>query len=251
MLRKFIKKIAGIYGFKLIDKNLIKNDRLLSENNLSSLNNILETLFKKRLINQLIQIGSNDGERFDIINKFIKKYSVNCILVEPIKIYFNQLKQNYSGQKDIIFENLAISVNDEINQLYKVKNSKTKYYGEHIKGITSFDKKHLTKHGVKSTHIEIEKVDSISINKLISKYGNKVDLLIIDAEGYDGNIVIDLLEKSKIQPVIVLEYIHINFNIFNHLIKQLKNKNYSYYKINENLICFPSSINISLNLDIY
>ena len=99
MLSKILKKIAGIYGFKLIDKNLIKNNRLLSENNLSSLNNILETLFKNKLINQLIQIGSNDGERFDIINKFIKKYSVNCVLVEPIKIYFNQLKQNYSGQK--------------------------------------------------------------------------------------------------------------------------------------------------------
>tara|TARA_Y100001958_G_C21157775_1_gene492397 strand:- start:332 stop:1087 length:756 start_codon:yes stop_codon:yes gene_type:complete len=251
MLSKIIKKIAGIYGFKLIDKNLIKNNRLLSENNLSSLNSILETLFKNKLINQLIQVGSNDGERFDIINKFIKKYSFNCILVEPIKIYFDQLKHNYIKQKNVVFENLAISVNDEINQLYKVKTSKTKYYGDHIKGITSFDKKHLEKHGVKSSHIEIEKVNSISINNLINKYGNKVDLLMIDAEGYDGNIVIDLLEKSKIQPIIVLEYIHINFNVFKILIEKLKNKNYSYYKINENLICFPKSINITLKLDIY
>ena len=74
---------------------------------------------------------------------------------------------------------------------------------------------------------------------------------MIDAEGYDGNIVIDLLEKSKIQPIIVLEFIHINFNVFNHLIEKLKSKNYSYYKINENLICFPKNINIALNLDIY
>ena len=80
---------------------------------------------------------------------------------------------------------------------------------------------------------------------------NKVDLLIIDAEGYDGNIVIDLLENSNILPIIIFEYIHIKFDIFDHLIKLLKNKKYSYFKINENLICFPNKINIKSNLNIY
>ena len=201
MLFKILKKIAGIYGFKLVDKNLIKNNRLINEKNLYSLKDILETLFKNKNINQLIQIGSNDGLRFDIVNEFIKRYSIDCVLVEPIKTYYEELKQNYNDQKNVSFENLAISVNNEINYLYKVKESKTKYYDDHIKGIASFNKKHLKKHGVKSSHIEIEKINNISINELISKYGNKVDLLIIDAEGYDGNIVIDLLENSDILPI--------------------------------------------------
>ena len=228
MLFKILKKIAGIYGFKLVDKNLIKNNRLINEKNLYSLKDILETLFKNKNINQLIQIGSNDGLRFDIVNEYIKRYSINCVLVEPIKTYY-----------------------EELNYLYKVKESKTKYYDDHIKGIASFNKKHLKKHGVKSSHIEIEKINNISINELISKYGNKVDLLIIDAEGYDGNIVIDLLENSDILPIIIFEYIHIKFDIFDHLIKLLKNKKYSYFKINENLICFPNKINIKSNLNIY
>ena len=111
--------------------------------------------------------------------------------------------------------------------------------------------KHLKKHGVKSSHIEIEKVKNISINNLIEKYGSKVDLLIIDAEGYDGNIVIDLLENSNIQPIIIFEYIHVKFNIFNHLIKLLKDKKYSYFKIDENLICLPNKMKIKSNLDIH
>lgn len=250
MLFKILKKIAGICGFKLVDKNLIKNNRLISENNLYSLNDILEYLFKNKNIYQLIQIGSNDGKRFDIINEYIKKYSPSCILVEPIKIYYEQLKQNYSDQKNVKFENLAISVNNEVNYLYKVKESKTKYYDDHINGIASFDKGHLKKHGVKTSHIETEKVTNISINNLIKKYGSKIDLLIIDAEGYDGNIVIDLLENSNTRPIIIFEYIHINFNIFNNLIKLLKNKKYSYFNINENLVCFPNKINIKLNLNI-
>ena len=251
MLSKILKKIAGICGFKLIDKDLIKNNRLIAESNLYSLQDILQSLFKNKIINQLIQIGSNDGERFDIFNEYIKKYSPHCVLVEPIKTYFDQLKQNYNHQKNIKFENLAISVNNEVNFLFKVKESKTKYYDDHIKGITSFEKKHLKKHGVKSSHIEIEKVENISIKNLIEKHGNKVDLLIVDAEGYDGNIVIDLLENSNIQPVIIFEYIHIKFNIFNHLINLLKEKKYFYFNIDENLICFPSKMNIKSNLDIY
>ena len=94
MLSKILKKIAGICGFKLIDKDLIKNNRLIAESNLYSLQDILHNVFKNKIINQLIQIGSNDGKRFDIINEYIKIYSPNCVLVEPIKTYFNQLKQN-------------------------------------------------------------------------------------------------------------------------------------------------------------
>ena len=147
---KILKEIVGILGFKLIDKNLVKNNNLLSNNRLCSVDDILEKLFENEKVKQLIQIGANDGVRFDTINKFIKKYSPHCILLEPIKEYFDQLKENYKSQKNINFENLAISVNNDINHLYKVKNSEINNYDDHIKGITSFDINHLKKHGVDS-----------------------------------------------------------------------------------------------------
>ena len=81
---KILKKIVGILGFKLIDKNLVKNNHLISNNHLYNIDNILEKLFENKKIKQLIQIGANDGVRFDTINKFIKKYSPHCILLEPI-----------------------------------------------------------------------------------------------------------------------------------------------------------------------
>ena len=44
------------------------------------------------------------------------------ILVEPIKSNFEELKINYDNVQDnIFFENSAISVENEINYLYKVK----------------------------------------------------------------------------------------------------------------------------------
>jgi len=251
MLFKILKKIIGIFNFKLVDKDLVKNNKLLSNFQFYSIHDVLEDLFENKKINQLIQIGANDGKRFDTINKFIKKYSPHCILVEPIKEYFEQLKENYKFEKNIIFENLAISVKNELNFLYKVKQSKIEKYDDHIKGISSFDINHLKKHGVKSYDIEKEKIENISISNLINKYGNKVDLLLIDAEGYDVNIVLDLLEKSEVRPIIIFEYIHAKYQKLRNLTEVFKNKKYYFFNLNENIICFPKENKPRIYLTFY
>ncbi len=243
LLFKIFKKIAGIFGFKLIDKDLIKNDRELGKYSSFSIDNTFNNLFSNNQINFLIQIGSNDGKRFDTINKFIKKYSPKSILVEPIKKDFEELKNNYRDQKDIFFENSAISVNDSIKYLYKVDETKYELYDEHIKGISSFKIHHLIKHGVSKSHIIKENINSISIKDLLVKYSiNKLDLLIIDAEGYDGDIVIDFLSNISLRPTIVFEYIHISHKTFKKLVELLIFKNYNFYKLDENVICFPAEI---------
>ena len=64
---KFLKKIIGALGYKLIDKNLIKNERLISNCTHLTINKILTNLFNNKQVNSIIQIGSNDGIRFDPI----------------------------------------------------------------------------------------------------------------------------------------------------------------------------------------
>ncbi len=94
MIIKFIKKIISWFGYKLIDKNYIKNKRTLT-NKYLNLDCILDHLFSNKLINDVIQIGANDGLRFDPLNKFLNKYETKTIFVEPIKKYFEDLKKNY------------------------------------------------------------------------------------------------------------------------------------------------------------
>ena len=101
MLFKIFKKIAGIIGFKLVEKNLIKNDRELSKNAFYSMEKILHSIFEKNKVKILIQIGSNDGKRFDSLNKFIKEYSPTSILVEPIKEDFIDLQNNYKDYQTL------------------------------------------------------------------------------------------------------------------------------------------------------
>ena len=240
MSHKFIKKIAGALGFKLIDKTLYKNEGLIANKSYLKIDKLLKILFEERKINNLIQIGANDGQRFDILNFYIKKYQTKSLLVEPIKENFEKLKQNYQDCNFVSFDNSAISVGDEISYLYKVKNQYIKNYSDHIPGITSFDKNHLIKHGVKNNHIVRESVNSISVKDLISKNNlNSLDLLFIDAEGYDGKIAIDFLSTTSIFPIIILEYIHIDSDIFKDLINLLDAKKYNILSLNENLICYP------------
>ena len=251
MKNKILKKIIGILGYKLIDKNYIKNNRTLEDNSYLNNEKILNFLFDQKKINYLIQIGANDGLRFDCLNHYIKKHKTKSLLVEPIKKNFDDLKNNYKEYKNIIFENLAISVNNEISFLYKVNSLKLKNYsGDHFIGITSFDINHLIKHGVKRRDIIKEKVNSISINDLIVKHDiDKFDLLFVDAEGYDADIVADFLKSSLIRPIIIFEYLHVSNNKFENLVKHLKKKSYVFFSLNENMYCFPKEDSHFINFN--
>ncbi len=251
MFIKLLKKLVGLFGYKLINKNLIKNNRLLDNNNLITLNDILTYLFENEKIHNLIQIGANDGLRFDDINKFIKRYSPRTVLVEPINVYFENLIKNYQNYKNIFFENVAISIGDEIEYLYKVDEKNIHNYTDHVKGLNSFDIKHLKKHGVKSRHIRKERVKTISISNLINKYFDNLDLLLIDAESYDGFIILDLLENSNYRPLIISEYIHIDSGTMAKIIASLKKNEYSFFVIKENIICSPLEKKVSAKLGGY
>ena len=243
MTNKILKKIVGVFDYKLVEKNLIKNNRLIHSKSILNLNLILKKIFDNQKIKCLIQIGANDGSRFDELNIFIKKYKIKSVLVEPINEYFEDLKRNYKNFENVYFENSAITVGTKKKEIFVVNNKNINDYDEHIKGISSFDKNHLIKHGVKSNHILKKKINCISILNLLKKYNiSDLDILFIDAEGYDGDILIDFFNSSNQEPILIFEYIHIENKIFKDLVSILTNKKYSYFNINENLICLPKKI---------
>ena len=239
MYKKILKKMSEAIGYKLVNKDLIKNQRSLDSYNLINTQLILKLIFNNNNIKNLIQIGANDGRRFDEISKFIKNNNeLKAVLVEPVKRYFEQLKENYKDFKNIKFENSAISKNNEINFLYCVKDRFLENYQDHIKGINSNEMKHLLNHDVKKSHIEKIKVKTLTFENLIKKYDlTEIDLLYIDVEGYDDKLVLDFLDNSKLRPILIFEYIHIKNTSLKILIKRLLNENYKILRVDENVIC--------------
>ena len=248
MSHKFLKKISNIFGYKLIEKKLVKNNQILSMHSALNLKLILNNIFKKNTIKNLIQIGANDGVAFDDLNYFIKKFKINSVLVEPIKEIYDKLQNNYKNFSFVKLENSAISDDNTINYLYKVDKKFLIFYGSHIPAISSFDKKHLIKHNVKNSHIKKEKVKSLTIKELLKKYNiTNLDLFFVDAEGYDGNIVNDFLDKTNFRSIIIFEYIHIDDKIFKSLIKKLLTKKYLYFSLSECIIAFPKEKKIEIS----
>jgi len=137
-----------------------------------------------------IEVGANNGVDNDPIRDWVKQYKWKGILIEPVKKAFEELKINYAGIDNVYFENVAISNSDEKSAImYKPKSSK----------IASLDKNHAP---MRNKYKEI-KVELKKLNDIVSHYNiDKIDLLNIDAEGYDFE-VIKSINIDKCRPVII------------------------------------------------
>ena len=78
---KIFKKFIGSLGYKLIEKNLIKNDRIISSYDIFNIENFMDALISFNKDIEIIQVGSNDGVSDDFLNDYIKKNNLKSILV--------------------------------------------------------------------------------------------------------------------------------------------------------------------------
>jgi FkbM family methyltransferase len=250
-MSKILKKFCGIFGYKLLAKNYIKNKNYLLNFSCLKLESIILNLAEKKIINSLIQIGANDGVSHDHLHKIIKKFRLQSLLLEPIKKYFLDLQNNYAAYDNVKLENSALSINNEIFFLYKVNPEHFEKYGTLSSGISSFNKEHLLKHGIKKKHIVQEKVNQISFDELLNKYNFKsFDLLLIDTEGYDCNIVNNFFFKIKeIRPIIIFEWSHIKNNELENTLSNIIKNSYSFFPIGDDIFCYPTEKNIVLQLN--
>ena len=246
---KILKKIVGIFGFKLVDKNLIKNERLINSYSKIDINFFLQSLinFKNNL--EIVQIGASDGITDDFLNKYIKSYDLKCLLVEPIKESFEVLRKNYQNCSNVSFENSAIDSVDGKRNIFQVGKEFIKLYGNHIPYLTSFNEQHLTKHGVRRRHITKTEINILSPTTLLNKYKIKsFDLLVVDAEGFDNVIVENFLKLEINRLVIIFEWIHIDKRELEDLCEKFSKKNYKLFKVEKDLLCIPNNIKLQLRI---
>ncbi|WP_297337205.1 FkbM family methyltransferase [Algoriphagus sp.] len=153
----------------------------------------------------VIQIGANDGITNDPIHKFIKRDRWKGVLLEPQPAVYHQfLKKIYRKNKGLHPICAAIGKEDGQQKLFKIGFSEMRW----ATGLASFSKekieelfengivkKNCEKFGIKipsepSERIGFELVDVISPKMLMKKYAiDKIDLLQIDAEGFDLEVI--------------------------------------------------------------
>lgn len=234
-------------------KNLYKPEK-------NSLNELLSD-YSKRIGSDftVVQVGANDGITHDPIHKFIKRDNWNGVLLEPQKFVYDKfLKRIYKKHTNIHVLNAAMGETDGEANIYKIGFSDSRW----ATGLTTFDRPTLEKaftsghvqrkcekEGVsipsdESLHIAEEKVQVISSTTIIEKYGlPKVDLLMIDTEGFDFE-VIKLFQIEKHAPgLIIFEHSHLSDQDYQECIKHLANNDYTAKKDGANTIAIKSSLN--------
>lgn len=190
----------------------------------------------------IVQVGSNDGVNGDPLHDLIQKNkNWEALFIEPVPYLFEKLKINYKNQSRFIFENVAI--NDGSNQKFyyvrdSVKNNLPDLPIWHDQ-LGSFKRENITNHlnGILKPFIEETLVNGATLKSVLNKNGiETIDLLHIDAEGYDW-VVLSQVDLIKFTPKIILyEHKHLSIEEKNNSLEFLKDNNYSVFKLGSDFI---------------
>jgi len=246
---KLLKKLIGLIGYKLIDKDSANTERSIEKYSMN-VEDFLGPLIKKKIIKKVIQVGANDGKSDDFLFKYLNQ-GLDAILIEPIDNVFNKLKENCKFFNKAKCLNKAVDVTNNIKEIYTIdlnfKNFYQKKYRredvEWLSVLSSFDKNHLIKHGIKKNHIISKKISCVTFQKIIEDFNyNDFDLLIVDTEGYDCTLINNFIDTIDLRPLIIFEWIHAKTPEIIMLLDKLKYKDYQFLKFGRDLICYQNNI---------
>lgn len=232
--KKNLLKIGGLYiwdRFCILIWPHIPSKIKLSFKNFIDDHKDFDCLLAKLFVGNnwnVIQVGSNDGISNDPLRKYITKNQWNAILIEPVPLIYQKLAENYKEFQRVRTLNIAVS--NEGNQLdfYSVSNKAKQELGDRVPDwydqLGSFIKSNIENHlnGILIPYIEKIEVKVKTLDQIYADSNfNKLNVLHIDAEGYDLE-VLKSIQIEKIRPnILIFEHKHLRvlekISVINHL----------------------------------
>lgn len=163
----------------------------------------------------IVQIGANRGS--DDLSELIGETQPNLlVLVEPMIIHNETLKDHYKWVNNLHIENIIITTGEscDLDFFYHLDD------GPGFE-VATVDINHIIKHYGHGSIDKIVKtqIKALNINELFQNYDLKeLDILFIDAEGIDDEIIKSIdFSKIEIQNI-YFENLHIkDHNIYKYL----------------------------------
>ena len=164
-----------------------------------------------------VEIGANDGEQHDHLRPFILSRPWRGIMVEPVPYVFERLRANYGGLGRVELENAAIADRDGRLPFYYLAEAdlrERKRLPDWYDGIGSFSREKVLAHGKSipdvADRLVRREVSCMTFETLCRRHGaDRVDLLVIDAEGYDAEILRSIDFDARRPRVLVYEHFHL------------------------------------------
>jgi len=152
---------------------------------------------------RFVQIGANDGMRFDDLFGFVTQHPCSGIVVEPLPDIFERLRANYADYPLIVPVNKAIHETASELPMFRVAPAALARYSGWAGGIASFDRAHLLGHGIAPADIVEQPVACLPLMQLLQDTATlDADLLQIDTEGYDS-AVLRMIDFARFRPHLI------------------------------------------------
>lgn len=176
-----------------------------------------------------LQVGAFDGYHKDALVPLVQAHRLRGIIVEPQVGAFEKLKECYADQPQIILVNAAIANENGMRDFFTL--------ADHSIPQASFSREHLLKHKVPPDQIVCQQVRCCTLVSLLKEHGfDRLDLLQIDAEGYDYE-VIRTIDFSAIRPAIIrFEHVHLSSTDANACVELLASQGYRFIVERRDLI---------------
>jgi FkbM family methyltransferase len=164
-----------------------------------------------------VEIGANDGEQHDHLRPIVIEHRWRGILVEPVPYVFARLAANYEGVGHVILENAAIADRDgelpffHLREADRAQERLPRWYD----GIGSFSREAVLSHRAQIPDIDerlVEtRVPALTFDSLLAKHAfERVDLVLIDTEGYDWEVLRTIDLDRQRPALIVYEHFHLD-----------------------------------------
>jgi FkbM family methyltransferase len=156
----------------------------------TSFHNVLYRVFPRLEGLTFLQIGANDGKRFDPIHELIVRYQWRGVLVEPVADIFRSLTETYRGCSGLRFLQAAVDIEQGSRTIYRLNANCLESLPEWAMGLATFNRHQLvetaSKLGVSESSIVSEDVVTVSWAELWALLpSSRCDVLVIDTEGHD------------------------------------------------------------------
>lgn len=158
-----------------------------------------------------VQVGANDGVRFDDLYGAVLRHGLRGLAIEPLPDYFARLVQAYAHQPGVTPVQVAVHPTASSATIYRLDPAHAAAYPAWVEGCASFLRSHLLGLGVAEAHLLAETVPCQPLMTLLTAQGMlDATYLQVDTEGFDAE-VLRMVDFTRFRPLLIkYEHAHLS-----------------------------------------
>ena len=161
-----------------------------------------------------LQVGAHEAQAGDPIALYVQRDDWSGILVEPVPELYERLQETYDGTDGLVFENVAIAERDGRRSLFRLDDAAGEVY-ELADSLGTLDRDVLLSHAEQvpgiERHVQEIEVECLTFTSLLERHPlERIDLLHIDAEGYDGRLLRTFPWRKFTPDLVLYEHDHLD-----------------------------------------